>query len=170
MTGFWDRIESPVGFLTVSVNAAGALVGIVIEGEAAGLNPPKAERDPTRCRVVADQLREYFAGERRRFEIDLEPGGTTFQRSVWDEVARIRFGGTRTYGEVARRIGKPKAVRAVGMANGANPIPIVIGCHRVVGADGSLVGYGGGLRVKAALLELEGVRLPTDSQRRLDFD
>jgi len=134
--------------------------------------PPPAEagRDPERCRVITQQLREYFAGDRRHFDVEMDPVGSSFQRSVWDEVVRIPFGGTRSYSEVARRLGKPTAVRAVGTANGANPLPIVIPCHRVVGADGSLVGYAAGLDIKAALLELEGVRLPTDAQLRLAFE
>jgi methylated-DNA-[protein]-cysteine S-methyltransferase len=120
--------------------------------------------------MVVGQLNEYFEGTRRRFELELDPSGTDFQQLVWAEVSLIPYGGTRSYGAVARRLGKPTAVRAVGTANGANPIPIVIPCHRVVGADGSLVGYGGGLDVKAALLEHEGVRLPTDAQLRFAFE
>ena len=104
---------------------------------------------------AARQLREYFAGRRTQFDLPLEPEGTAFQRSVWRRLQEIPYGKTISYGELARRIGNPKASRAVGMANGANPIPIVIPCHRVIGADGTLTGFGGGLPIKRALLALE---------------
>jgi methylated-DNA-[protein]-cysteine S-methyltransferase len=170
MATFWDRMESPVGWLTVTVNERGAVTSIVIQGDSDSSDPADADHDPVRCATVVGQLQEYFEGTRRHFKLDLDPSGTDFQQLVWDEVSRIPYGGTRSYGHVARRLGKPTAVRAVGTANGANPIPIVIPCHRVVGADGSLVGYGGGLDVKAALLEHEGVRLPTDAQLRFAFE
>jgi len=102
------------------------------------------------------QLGEYFAGARRAFELRLAPRGTEFQRLVWFALAEIPYGATWSYAELARRVGRPKAVRAVGAANGANPLPIVLPCHRVIGADGSLVGYGGGLSAKRFLLDLEG--------------
>ena len=105
---------------------------------------------------VADQLGEYARGERRAFSVPVEPTGTPFQMAVWRELRRIPYGETRTYGAVARAVGRPKAARAVGMANHDNPIPVVIPCHRVVGADGKLTGFGGGLELKRALLELEG--------------
>jgi O-6-methylguanine DNA methyltransferase len=101
------------------------------------------------------EIQDYLGGESRRFLMPLDLRGTAFQRSVWAEVAGIAYGETTTYGEIAARIGRPKAVRAVGAANGANPLPLFIPCHRVVGTDGSLRGYGGGLAVKTALLELE---------------
>ncbi len=102
------------------------------------------------------QLREYFAGTRRTFSLHLHPKGTDFQKSVWQALQRIPYGETRSYADLAAAIGRPTAVRAVGLANGANPLPIVIPCHRVIGKDGSLTGYGGGLAVKEALLRLEG--------------
>jgi epoxyqueuosine reductase len=101
------------------------------------------------------QLQEYFAGERTSFDLDLDLRGTPFQRRVWAAVAAVPYGQTRSYGDVAAAIGQPKAVRAVGAANGANPLPVVIPCHRVIGSDGGLHGYGGGLDVKAKLLDLE---------------
>lgn len=101
------------------------------------------------------QLAEYFAGSRKRFDLPLAPEGTAFQRRVWDALLEIPYGETRSYREIAARIGNPKAYRAVGMANNRNPLPILIPCHRVIGADGSPVGYGGGLDVKIALLGLE---------------
>jgi methylated-DNA-[protein]-cysteine S-methyltransferase len=108
---------------------------------------------------VIQQLREYFAGERKTFLLTLRPEGTDFQRAVWLELQKIPYGETISYKELAERIGKPKAVRAVGAANGANPIPIIIPCHRVIGNDGSLTGFGGGLQLKKRLLELESRQL-----------
>lgn len=101
------------------------------------------------------QFREYFAGQRRRFDLPLDPQGTDFQRKVWKALEAIPYGETRNYREVAEAVGTPRAVRAVGAANGRNPLPIVVPCHRVIGADGKLVGYAGGLPVKRILLDLE---------------
>jgi len=101
------------------------------------------------------QLREYFAGRRSEFDLPLGPEGTTFQRSVWRTLQEIPYGQTVSYGELARRVGNPKASRAVGSANGKNPLPIVIPCHRVIASDGTLGGFGGGLPTKEALLALE---------------
>ncbi len=109
---------------------------------------------------VVCQLGEYFAGERTEFELPCEATGAEFDRRVWSELERIPYGRTVSYGEVARTIGEPSAARAVGVANGRNPIAIVVPCHRVIGADGSLTGYGGGLDRKRFLLELEGSILP----------
>ena len=106
------------------------------------------------------QLREYFAGSRTRFELPLDPSGTDFQRQVWRELLKIPFGETRSYVEIARRIGSPRAARAVGAANGRNPISIVAPCHRVVGANGALTGFAGGLDAKARLLALERAGRP----------
>ena len=113
---------------------------------------------PLLQRAVA-QLGEYFAGERTEFDLPLAPPATAFQRRVWDELARIPYGTTTTYGEVARRLGDPLCVRAVGLANGRNPIGIVVPCHRVVGADGKLRGYAGGIERKQRLLALEDASL-----------
>jgi methylated-DNA-[protein]-cysteine S-methyltransferase len=104
---------------------------------------------------AAIQLEQYFAGERTGFELELELQGTPFERRVWDEVRAIPYGSTASYAEIAARIGRPGACRAVGRANGLNPIAVVVPCHRVVGSDGSLTGYAGGLGMKRALLELE---------------
>ncbi len=101
------------------------------------------------------QLGEYFAGKRKRFDLKLDFSGTDFQKSVWAELLNIPFGETRTYGDIAKRLGNEKATRAVGAANGRNPLPIVAPCHRVIGASGELTGFGGGLDVKARLLDLE---------------
>lgn len=105
--------------------------------------------------LVIDQIAEYLNGQRREFDLPLDLRGTEFQRRVWSAVAAIPYGQTRTYAEIAQAIGRPSAVRAVGAANGANPLPLVVPCHRVVGSDGSLTGYGGGLDVKRRLLEME---------------
>jgi methylated-DNA-[protein]-cysteine S-methyltransferase len=102
------------------------------------------------------QLAEYFAGRRQRFALPLDPSGTTFQRDVWDALQTIPFGETRSYAQIAKQIGQPRAVRAVGAANGRNPLSIVVPCHRVVGSTGALTGFAGGLAVKARLLALEG--------------
>lgn len=102
-----------------------------------------------------EQLSEYFAGKRQSFDLKLRPDGTEFQLRVLEELQRIPYGSTVSYGDVAERIGRPKAVRAVGAANGRNPIPIVIPCHRVIGSDGKMTGFGGGIPTKKALLRLE---------------
>ncbi|WP_250463654.1 methylated-DNA--[protein]-cysteine S-methyltransferase [Microbulbifer litoralis] len=107
---------------------------------------------------AARQLAEYFAGERREFDLPLAPPGTDFQRRVWDALRQIPYGETRSYRQQAEALGNLKAIRAVARANGANPIAIVVPCHRVIGADGSLTGYAGGLEMKARLLTLEGAR------------
>jgi methylated-DNA-[protein]-cysteine S-methyltransferase len=110
-------------------------------------------------REAIAQLNAYFAGELRRFDLPLAPEGTPFQREVWSALTAIPYGETVSYGVLARRLGRPAASRAVGAANGQNPIPIVIPCHRVIGADGSLTGFGGGLAIKRRLLDLEAVTL-----------
>lgn len=106
-------------------------------------------------RHILEQLAEYFAGKRQEFDLEIAPRGTAFQQQVWQELRKIPFGRTASYGEIAARIGNGKASRAVGMANGKNPIPIIVPCHRVIGKDGSLTGFGGGLEVKKQLLNLE---------------
>jgi len=168
MTHYTTTAESPCGPLLCVVDEAGAVVRIeFVKGREAQriterMRAAGAEivEDASRTAEVRRQLAEYFAGERREFDLTLAPEGTPFERSVWTELAKIPFGETRTYGEIARALGRPDAARAVGRANGANPIPIVVPCHRVIGADGSLTGFGGGLDVKARLLELEGLALP----------
>jgi methylated-DNA-[protein]-cysteine S-methyltransferase len=125
--------------------------------------PPASIRDDGALAEAAGEIDEYFAGARRAFTVPLVLRGTVFQRRVWEELCRIPYGETISYGELARRIGRPSAVRAVGLANGANPLAIVVPCHRVIGADGTLTGYGGGLPTKRQLLALEGVRLGSNS-------
>lgn len=118
-----------------------------------------SEQDPVLTPLLAEtvrQLDEYFAGKRHDFDLPLAPQGTPFQQRVWAALRQIPYGTTASYGQIAAAIGNPKASRAVGMANNRNPIAVIIPCHRVIGADGSLVGYGGGLPIKKQLLELEG--------------
>jgi methylated-DNA-[protein]-cysteine S-methyltransferase len=121
---------------------------------------PDWKDNPAPFRNAVQQLKEYFAGKRRAFDLALIPQGTDFQRAVWQQLRSIPYGETISYRELAERIGKPKAVRAVGAANGSNPIPIIIPCHRVIGNNGSLTGFGGGLPLKRRLLELESRQLP----------
>lgn len=113
------------------------------------------QSDTPTLQKAAQELSEYFAGNRKEFDIPLNPKGTDFQKSVWNALCTIPYGKTMSYGQVAAQIGNPKASRAVGMANNKNPIPILIPCHRVIGANGKLVGYGGGIWIKQKLLELE---------------
>jgi methylated-DNA-[protein]-cysteine S-methyltransferase len=141
-------IDSPVGPLTL-VERDGALARLAF-GRLGQSSPPSPFLDR-----VAAQLREYFAGERQAFDVALAPSGTEFQLACWRALAEIPYGETRSYGEQARHIGRPDRARAVGAANGANPIAIILPCHRVIGADGSLVGFGGGLETKRRLLDLE---------------
>jgi methylated-DNA-[protein]-cysteine S-methyltransferase len=116
---------------------------------------PAWSQEPGAFEAVTGQLCEYFAGDRTDFDIPLHMRGNEFQLTVWDELTRIPYGTTTSYGEVARRIGKPDAARAVGLANGQNPVAVIVPCHRVIGANGKLVGYGGGLERKRLLLDLE---------------
>jgi methylated-DNA-[protein]-cysteine S-methyltransferase len=116
---------------------------------------PEWRRDDSAFTEACGQLDEYFAGERTEFDLPLNPAGTPFQRRVWDALKTIPYGEIRSYGEIAEQIGRPGAARAVGLANGRNPISIVVPCHRVIGASGALTGYGGGLERKQYLLDLE---------------
>lgn len=142
--------ESPLGKLYLS-SSEGYLVGLDFEKSPL---EEKQQEDEV-IKETIKQLEEYFLGERREFTIPLRPKGTSFQKKVWEALNRIPYGETRSYKEVAREIGNPKACRAVGMANNKNPIAIITPCHRVVGANGKLVGYAGGLNIKQALLALE---------------
>jgi methylated-DNA-[protein]-cysteine S-methyltransferase len=147
-------MDSPVGRLRL-VSDGQALTRIEFETETRE-RAPEGTRSTRPFRDVRRQLEEYFAGERRSFDLPLRPAGTPFQLATWRALRYIPYGETRSYSEVAQRIGKPRAVRAVGAANGRNPLPIVIPCHRVIGASGALTGFAGGLPLKRFLLELEG--------------
>ena len=142
---------SPIGDLLLVASEEG-LVRVEFAGAVA---PDDAPRDDKRLAPVLRQLAEYFAGDRTDFDIKLAPRGTPFQLDVWRTLQRIPYGETRSYADIARSIGRPTATRAVGAANGANPIPIIIPCHRVIGSNGSLTGFGGGMGVKRRLLDLE---------------
>lgn len=155
---------------SVEVRIAG--VGLRISEEEGALTQvwfaPEAEDQAAPegvLRRTVEQLREYFAGRRRAFDLRMNPRGTPFQLAVWNELREIPYGETRSYSDIARAVGRPEAVRAVGAANGANPIGIIVPCHRVIGSDGSLTGFGGGLELKRKLLRLEGA-LPTDPAER----
>lgn len=147
------RMDSPVGLLTLVTGADG--LESVQFGNAA---PDGSVEDVDHELPGFFQLNEYFSGQRQTFDLPLSPRGTPFQHSVWRQLSQIPWGETRSYGDIARAIGRPGAARAVGMANQTNPIPIIIPCHRVIGANGSLTGYAGGLHVKALLLALEGTQ------------
>ena len=146
-------IQTPIGPLHAVADDAGRLVEL-------GFREPLQDTPsaPLPQRVI-DQVTEYFAGKRQTFELELAPRGTPFQLAVWNALLAIPYGDTISYAELALRIGKPSAVRAVGAANGANPIPVIIPCHRVIGSNGTLTGYGGGIERKQWLLALEGRRL-----------
>jgi methylated-DNA-[protein]-cysteine S-methyltransferase len=157
---FWYETESPVGPLLLAADAQ-ALTRVHFQGGPRPFTPPAAwGHEAARFAAVTRQLAEYFAGERSTFSLALAMEGSEFQRSVWRALVAIPYGETLSYGELARRVGS--VARAVGMANGANPLPIVVPCHRVIGSDGSLTGFGGGLAVKRALLELEGAACVSD--------
>lgn len=167
MTLFTAPLETPLGTFMGAVDAAGAVVAIDFERDGRIARLADTRTDQARLAPLARALARYFAGELRAFELPLAAVGTPFQKRVWDELVRIPYGTTIGYAELARRIGAPRAVRAVGGANGANPIPILVPCHRVIGADGTLTGFAGGLERKRALLELEARH--TGQPRQLDL-
>jgi methylated-DNA-[protein]-cysteine S-methyltransferase len=147
-------LGSPIGELLL-VGAGGAIHGLSMLGGRPPQIDPAWEPAEEPFAEAAAQLGEYFAGRRRDFDLALAMGGTPFQRRVWEELRAIPYGDTISYGELARRIGRPSAVRAVGGANRRNPIAVIVPCHRVIGADGTLTGFGGGIDRKRALLDLE---------------
>jgi methylated-DNA-[protein]-cysteine S-methyltransferase len=148
-------VPSPVGDLTLT-GTGEALTGCWFEGHtkptAMG---PDLELDPEPFAEVVEQLDAYFTGRLRRFDVPLAPHGTAFQQQVWLQLRQIPYGETRSYGQLATALGSPGASRAVGLANGRNPLSIIVPCHRVIGADGSLTGFGGGMERKRFLLDLE---------------
>ncbi len=148
-------LPSPVGRLLLAAGEVG-LCGLLFgEGRNQVQPDPEWREDDRRLREAVRQLNEYFAGTRRQFDLPLAPEGTSFQQRVWAELRRIPYGETVSYGELARRIGNERASRAVGLANGANPVAIIVPCHRVIGSNGTLTGYGGGLPNKKWLLAHE---------------
>jgi len=151
VTTWTTTIDSPVGPLLLTSDGT-SLTRVLFDAE------PDPEWSTEPCALLDEavrQLEEYFAGERTEFSLELAPAGTEFQRRVWGMLREIPYGETTTYGTLANRLGNPRTVRAVGLANGRNPIAVIIPCHRVIGADGSLVGFGGGLDRKRALLDHE---------------
>jgi len=157
------RIDTPVGPMTLTKDGD-ALTGAYLEN----LVPPLDAVGKRDAHAFADerrQLEEYFAGERTRFDLALAPHGTPFQQRVWKALLAVGFGRTASYGEIARAIGRPEASRAVGAANGKNPIAIIVPCHRIIGASGALVGYAGGLPRKKWLLAHESTQLPLRAAR-----
>ena len=156
----YATLESPVGLLTISGNEKG-LHSVSFDPTSPVIDPAARTDEPGRPTLdeAVRQLRAYFQKKLTQFDLPLNPEGTAFQMEVWRELQNIPYGSVISYGELAKLIGKPKASRAVGAANGANPIPIIIPCHRVIGSNGRMTGYGGGVRIKEALLELERVRL-----------
>jgi methylated-DNA-[protein]-cysteine S-methyltransferase len=149
-------IDTPVGPLLLAADAGRLHVLAFAGGDRAPAVAPDWQPDRGELDGLVAELGAYFTGRLKVFSTPLAPQGTPFQRAVWEELQRIPYGETVSYGELARRLGNPKAVRAVGTANGYNPIAIIIPCHRVIGSNGSLVGYGGGLPIKQTLLALEG--------------
>lgn len=166
-------MDSPIGPLLLCASARG-LAGVYMQTDRHARAEPQAHwvadgvadgvANAARLAPARRQLEEYFAGTRRVFDLPLDLVGTPFQQQVWQALCAIPWGQTISYGELARRIGNPAAVRAVGLANGRNPVSIIVPCHRVIGANGSLTGYGGGLPNKRFLLELEGALPAAPSQ------
>jgi methylated-DNA-[protein]-cysteine S-methyltransferase len=155
MSAFFATIESPLGPLLLASDNGGLREIRFPNGKQSAKAKTEWQENSTQLKEVTRQLRAYFAGDLETFDLPLAPEGTPFQQQVWGELCKIPYGETISYGELARRIGNPNACRAVGLANGSNPIPIVIPCHRVIGANGKLTGYGGGLPIKEKLLALE---------------
>lgn len=153
-------MASPVGRLTL-IGSDKGLAAILWENDDPGRVRAKAEVESNDHPVLLEterQLNEYFEGKRNTFSLELDPIGTDFQKEVWSALLTIPYGETRSYTQIANQLGNPKAVRAVGAANGRNPISIIVPCHRVIGASGALTGFAGGLEAKACLLSLEGVK------------
>ncbi|MGB8166504.1 MAG: methylated-DNA--[protein]-cysteine S-methyltransferase [Chthoniobacteraceae bacterium] len=154
-TRYFTEIPSPLGRLQLR-STGDALTALYMENHRHELErPADAKSDAAPFRAAIAQLEEYFAGERREFSLPLAAEGTDFQRGVWSGLAAIPYGVTLSYGQLAQAIGRPRAIRAVGLANGRNPISIIVPCHRVIGANGTLTGYGGGMERKRFLLDLE---------------
>ena len=156
----YTHLDGPVGKLLLAVSDKGLQLISFPEGRHARRPEPHWHENPRPLEEAMRQLRAYFAGDLHEFDLRLDPQGTPFQLCVWKRLTEIPYGETIRYGELARRIGNPNASRAVGLANGSNPIPIVIPCHRVIGSNGKLTGYGGGLETKERLLALERKQLP----------
>jgi len=163
MNAYTETVLTPAGPYTFAVNDSGAILWARFDNgtyrptdaEERALQAFTLREDPARTARAAEQLREYTAGHRRAFDLPVILDGTPWQQSIWTALQRIPFGETRTYGQLAEMVGRPTAVRAVGRANATNRIPLIIPCHRVIGASGSLTGFAGGPQLKAALLDHE---------------
>jgi methylated-DNA-[protein]-cysteine S-methyltransferase len=155
-TTYWTMIDSPLGPLLLTADEEG-ISGVIMDADLDEQTEPSAGwvEDPARFEEARRQLEEYFAGQRTEFDLPLRAAGTPFQREVWAALQTIPYGEVRSYSEIAAQIGRPGASRAVGLANGRNPIAVIVPCHRVIGASGALTGYGGGLPRKRLLLDLE---------------
>ena len=164
---YHHTLDTPIGGLLL-MGDGDALCGVHFQAGPRPTRPSKDWVEDARpFREVVRQLKAYFAGRLQVFDLPLAPQGTEFQIQVWRALGTIPYGRTRSYGEIARHLGRPEASRAVGAANGQNPIPVIIPCHRVIGADGSLTGFGGGLPIKRRLLALEGALPPGETQAKL---
>lgn len=163
MRQFYDTFSTPAGDFSVALDANGAVLATAFGGLPELRERFAADevvRDPGRTADVRRELEEYFASTRQRFTVKISPSGTPFQLSVWTALRKIPFGQTRTYGELAAELGNPGAARAVGRANGSNPICVIVPCHRVIGSDGGLTGFAFGEDIKRWLLAHEGVSSP----------
>jgi methylated-DNA-[protein]-cysteine S-methyltransferase len=155
-TTYWTMIDSPLGSLLLTANEKG-ISGVIMDADLDERTQPSSGwvDDAARFDEARRQLEEYFAGQRTEFDLALSAAGTPFQHEVWAALQTIPYGEVRSYSEIAAQIGRPGASRAVGLANGRNPIAVIVPCHRVIGASGALTGYGGGLPRKRLLLDLE---------------
>jgi methylated-DNA-[protein]-cysteine S-methyltransferase len=159
---YWHEVASIIGPLLLTGTDA-ALTGVYFQAGPRPVRPPAYwVQRAAPFTEARRQLQEYFGGERQVFDLALAPAGTPFQLAVWRALQGIGYGRTTSYGQLARELGHAQGARAVGLANGSNPLPVIIPCHRVIGADGSLTGFGGGLQIKRALLQLEGAACVTD--------
>jgi len=152
---WFDEFKTPIGMLKIAVDATGLRYVLFESNKHEPSNIMEWKKDRSVTNEARQQLLQYFSGERKEFEMEISLAGTEFQQRTWQMLASIPFGQTWSYAELAKRVDSPKAVRAVGAANGRNPLPIVLPCHRVIGSNGSLTGFGGGLPVKKWLLEHE---------------
>lgn len=172
MTYFYKEMKSPVGLLKLVASAEG-LAAILWENDdpkRVRLSPLEENKNHPTLLETERQLRDYFAGKLERFSVKLAfAGGTAFQKQVWTALTTIPFGETRSYAQIAQQIGRPKAVRAVGAANGKNPLSIIAPCHRVIGSNGKLTGFAGGLETKAFLLKLESKAEQLESGKQLQL-
>jgi methylated-DNA-[protein]-cysteine S-methyltransferase len=167
MTHFFDTFSTPLGLFSAAVNEAGAVTATAFGDEAAlasRLKEASLIRVPSAAATAHAQLLAYFTGELRNFALEVAPAGTTFQQRVWAALRLIPYGGVQTYGQLAAQLGQAGAARAVGRANATNPICVIVPCHRVIGADGSLTGFAFGEACKHRLLEIEGAHLPTPTR------